>query len=312
MTKPNGLSIFRLAVLLLLFLPLRLYHIDAPLIEMHNVRQTQTAMITRNLVKDHFNLFLTRIDWKGSEPGYFVQEFPLYSGIVAVFWKLFGAQDFWGRLVSLFFGAVAAWYLYRITATLFSQVVAFWSAVFFAVCPISVFMSQAFMINMLALALALGATFYLMLWSDKWKSRDLIVGSVMLTLSALTNNTVTFIFLFPLAYLFWIRRQKSAAFVFGLALMAALFLTLNFAWYLHAASVNALYYPENNGAKLLSHFLSVTRFSRFDPYYYFRMAMYFGYFVLGLPALVLLIWGARVLWKTKRAPGSMFVLWGIV
>lgn len=45
-----------LMFLLSVFLSLRLYGIGEPLVEMHNVRQTQTAMITRNLLNDNFNV----------------------------------------------------------------------------------------------------------------------------------------------------------------------------------------------------------------------------------------------------------------
>lgn len=301
----------RFVILILVFLFLRLNGINRPLIEMHNVRQTQTAMITRNLLQDKLNIFTTRIDWKGNEPGYFVQEFPLYNAIVVIFWKLFGIHDFWGRLVSLAFSAIAALYLYKIAVRLFSSSVAFWAVSFFAICPISVFMSQAFMINMCALALALAAVYHLLVWAEQklMTMTQVILGSVFLTLSALTNITVTFIFLVPIGYILWVRRTKSSVYLLGLGFLVFMFSASNLAWNAHAAAVNAVYYPGYDVSFVLSHFFSTTQFNRLDPYLYFRMAMYFGYFVVGFHGLVLIFIGVRELWGKIYSSGAKFVLW---
>jgi len=83
----------------MLFLLLRIVNINVPLINMHNVRQTQTSIITRDLLFDNMNIFMIRVDWRGNSPGYFIQEFSLDSTLVVILWTIIGVSDIWGRTI---------------------------------------------------------------------------------------------------------------------------------------------------------------------------------------------------------------------
>ena len=66
-----------LASIVFLGLVIRLYGINLPLVDSHQVRQAQTAMMARNLYEDNMNIFRPRLDFFGNVPGYIIMEFPL-------------------------------------------------------------------------------------------------------------------------------------------------------------------------------------------------------------------------------------------
>jgi len=281
-----------LVVVVGVFLLVRLYGIGEPLLEMHNVRQTQTAMIARNLLSDHFNVFYTRIDWAGNEPGYVVQEFPLYQLVVALASTPGGNLDIVGRVVSLVCAGVAALYLFRIARLLLSPAVALWALAYFAICPMSVFVSKAFMINMMALSLSLIAVHDWLVWAQGGAMTSLARGTVAITLATLVNLTTVTPAVVVILAIGGSRAQHDRAGRAAMAAAAAFFVALNLGWNVHAAAVNRLYYPDWGATNVVGHIFGLGA-SRLDPYPWFRIAMYLAYFVLGIHGLILVAVGAR-------------------
>ena len=305
----NSNKTIRFLFLIVVFLSLRLYKISQPLIEMHSVRQTQTAMVTRNIVKDDFNLLYTRVDWRGDQPGYVVLEFPLYQAIVAFVWKVLGNYDIYGRLVSLFFSIICAIYLYRIARKLFSEIVAYWAVFFFAICPLSIFMSRAFMINMTSLSLSLIGFYYCLDWFDNRKIRPFVIASVSLILATLVNNPISFPLFIPLLYLSFINRENNIHYYISLTFFLVIFSVTLLFWSKHLAHVNNIYFPEWGLQKSLQHFFAPQDAGRLDPYNYFRTIMYLLYFVLGVHGLIMIIGGVKNIWKRKTDGSRILMSW---
>lgn len=300
---------FKFIILGIIFISLRLYQINQPLIEMHHVRQTQTAMIAKNLLEDRFNLFYTRIDWHGNDVSYYVQEFPLYQSIVALFWKILGKREIIGRCVSLFFSILATVFLYKISKELFSRNVAYWTAVFFAISPISIFLSRAFMINMTSLSLYLVGFYYWLLWFDRNHPYLIIPPIITFTLATLNNITTGLPFFIPILYLtikYW---KNSRKFYFSLILFWSIFTTTILAWNLHAARVNNLYYPAQSAENLLVHFFFQPGYSRFNLYLWFRIFMYLLFFAAGFHGFTTLSLGIKSLWKGGSKSSCILLSW---
>src|SRR5688572_4535288 len=68
-----------LVLLLLAALVVRLYGVTSPLVDSLHQRQTQTAMVARNLYRDGLKVWMTRYDHMGFDDGYAILEFPLYN-----------------------------------------------------------------------------------------------------------------------------------------------------------------------------------------------------------------------------------------
>lgn len=95
-------------LLLLLAVGLRLPGLANPPVDIHHVRQSDTASIARNMAREGIDLLRPRIDWAGPDAGTVESEFPLYSALVALGWRVTGTHGnwtwVWARGVSL-----AAW-----------------------------------------------------------------------------------------------------------------------------------------------------------------------------------------------------------
>ncbi len=82
-----------LVALLLLFsfaLTVRLNSLQAPPVDVHHVRQADTASIARNMLREGIDILHPRIDWAGPEAGYVESELPLYGAMVAGLWRALG------------------------------------------------------------------------------------------------------------------------------------------------------------------------------------------------------------------------------
>jgi 4-amino-4-deoxy-L-arabinose transferase-like glycosyltransferase len=133
-----------LLILILAFL-LRLYHINFPVAGWHSWRQADTAAIARNFYQDGFNLLYPQVDWGGNSPGFVESEFPLYSFLVSLLYAVFGANDLWGRVLSVVFSIATIYGLYLLVRKLLSVKVALWTALIYAILPLNVFYGRAFM-----------------------------------------------------------------------------------------------------------------------------------------------------------------------
>src|SRR5258706_14427865 len=98
--------------LVALALALRCYGLTAPLLDYHSWRQADTAAIARNYAANGYRLLYPQVDWGGQTPGYVESEFPLYSYTLALLYRVFGAHEWIGRLLSALAGAAAVAALY--------------------------------------------------------------------------------------------------------------------------------------------------------------------------------------------------------
>ena len=102
-------------IILAVSIAIRLFMIDQPLLEFFPQRQTQTAEITRNIYVNGWTDFWTpKVRYFTGEPIPYVLEFPLYNGIVAALYHLFGPNVIFGRLTSLTFFILSSIVFYKL------------------------------------------------------------------------------------------------------------------------------------------------------------------------------------------------------
>jgi len=143
------LEILLVIALLALGLIVRLYKIDAPLADWHSWRQADTAAVSRNFVRDGFNLLYPQSDslLALNEHGlanpnrYFINEFPLYNALVAVLYRQFGVNVAIGRLVSIFFSLIGALALFGLTRTLLGIYPSLLALAYYLLLPYNVYYS---------------------------------------------------------------------------------------------------------------------------------------------------------------------------
>lgn len=126
-------------------------------------RQADTASIARNFLTDP-NILFPRINWGGAGPGIVEAEFQLYPWAVAVLYRLFGEQVWLGRALSLAISGLTLWLFWRLAARLLTPRAALIALSFFAVCPMFLRYSTAFMPEAAMMAGYVGA----LLLFDRW------------------------------------------------------------------------------------------------------------------------------------------------
>ncbi len=222
--------------LLSLALSVRIYNITAPLIGVHSWRQSDTAAMSRNFDANGLNLFYPQIDW-GGLPGYCETEFPIYSFIVALLYRIFGVHDSLGRLLSVACFLVTIYFLYQLTLKFFNGTAAFWACLIYSILPLNIYYSRTFQPESMLLMCSIIGIHYFNNWIDSEKHKDLILSAVFVCLACLIKVLPVIYLGVPLFYLAWTKFgfklfSKLTLWVYGIFILVSVF-----AWYHHAHNI---------------------------------------------------------------------------
>ena len=186
--------IFLILVFLLAF-TLRLYKIDNPLADWHSWRQADTASISRNFIKEGFTPLYPKFDsfYALNSYGdknvnrYFFAEFPLYNIIAQPFYLLFGVKESLLRLISAFFSSATAITLFFLVKKYSSRLVAYLSALFWAIIPFNIYYGRVAMADPLHVFLSILALLLTTIWLEKKTFSSLVPAGIILALAILTK-----------------------------------------------------------------------------------------------------------------------------
>jgi dolichyl-phosphate-mannose--protein O-mannosyl transferase len=199
MPKLKKKTIREYLLLLFIFLlafSLRTYRIENPVADWHSWRQADTAMITRNFIKDGFTPFFPKFDalyslnWPLGDLNpnrYFLAEFPLYNILVYPLYLFLGINPVYSRLVSIFFSSLTTTFLYLLVKKYSSSLSAFFCALFYAVLPFSIYYGRVIMADPLHIFLSVLALYLFTLYLEKEKLSLGLLASLTLTLALLTK-----------------------------------------------------------------------------------------------------------------------------
>lgn len=182
------------ALIIFLGFAMRLYGANLPLVDSHQIRQAQTAMVARNLYEDNMNIFRTRLDFFGNVPGYIIMEFPLMHGITALLYYIFGVHEMIGRLVSVVFSVGAMFLMYMLARQFLAKAGAFAALILFTFSPMNIFFSRAFMPESSMMFFVIGAIYFFLKWLEKKSQVVYLVAIIFAALACLTKPTAAIIF----------------------------------------------------------------------------------------------------------------------
>jgi 4-amino-4-deoxy-L-arabinose transferase-like glycosyltransferase len=117
---------------------LRCMHLGTPLLDGMANKQIFVAQRARGIAGPPFNLMYNSFDFlnDGGERLVLTEEIPLYAGLLAAGYRLFGEYEWLGRLLSIGASALAIFALYDLVRREMSRTIALVSAIFFAFCPL--------------------------------------------------------------------------------------------------------------------------------------------------------------------------------
>jgi 4-amino-4-deoxy-L-arabinose transferase-like glycosyltransferase len=202
-----------LAVLTIFAFLVRLYQIDAPLADWHSWRQADTAAVSRNFIKNGYDVFHPRFDDLSNlvsrmenPQGYRFVEFPFYNLLHAFLAQSFPARslEWWGRMISILFSLGSMLLLYFLVKKYLGKLTAFLAAFFFAFLPFYIYYSRVILPEPMMVFSTLTMIFFFSQWLERKRFTGLyyFLFFVFASISLLLKPFM--IFLFPvLFYLAW-------------------------------------------------------------------------------------------------------------
>src|SRR3989344_2019447 len=129
-------------LLLILGFVLRLYRFDNPIADWHSWRQADTSSVSREFVKNGFDLLHPKYHDLSSQTGgrlpnpqgFRFVEFPIYNLLQGGFFSIFGifTLEQWGRFVSIFFLNYFSCFYFSYSSEIFERYNwSFWSILLF-------------------------------------------------------------------------------------------------------------------------------------------------------------------------------------
>lgn len=185
-----------------------LYDLFSPPITRTMWRQTQTAMLTENFVKEGFSVKGLYINLGDQQRLMTVYEFPLYNFIAGLFILIFGSGAFWGKFFSLIAAIISLAWFYKLVKRLWGEQLAMISGMFFVFSPVGMLIRTSFQPDALSLMFLLAALNALLAWKEKSQIKYFAYFSFGLMLAGLVKTTTLVPYL-PLVGFAMLSAQKK-------------------------------------------------------------------------------------------------------
>ena len=166
----SKLSKAYLLSLLIVFLLIRLYHIDGPIVDRHSWNQISAASMAKYISQDWKFIIYPTVDvfTSPSNPNRtYAQEFPLYHIPIAIIYKLTGVSEWPGRLISIIFGMIGLWYCYLISLHIFSEKIALLTLFFAGFSSLNWFYNRAVMCDTSMVTAMTAGSYHFYLWLEE-------------------------------------------------------------------------------------------------------------------------------------------------
>ena len=195
MKKLNSILIF---LIITLGATLRLYRLDAPLADWHSWRQTDTASVAREYVKNGIDLMHPTYHDLSSIPsgldnpnGYRFVEFPIISALHATLAKNYPALSLveWGRFLSVIASSISIGLIYLIMKIVSGNLAAMVAALVYATLPYNIFYGRVILPEPHLVLFMLAALYAFIRYYETGKVVALIFYTITMTLAVLMKPT---------------------------------------------------------------------------------------------------------------------------
>jgi 4-amino-4-deoxy-L-arabinose transferase-like glycosyltransferase len=196
-------------LILLLALATRLYSVNAPLTDGGQERQTQVAMIARNLYRENLNVLYPRMDTSAPEPGYTMLEFPLQSALMAIVYYFVGVQDIVGRLITITFSIASILFMYELAKFFLPERGALLITSIYALTPMSIYFGRTVFPEALLLFFSLGALYFMLRWSEGLQKRYYWLSLGFAATASLVKAPPGLVMMLPLSAVWWVHWRQA-------------------------------------------------------------------------------------------------------
>ena len=153
-------------------------------------RECDMAAVARNFYREGMNILYPRIDWRGDGPGFAEMEFPLLSWTTALFYKMFGYNEAYGRVFIYLFSLLSLVVFFRLSGYMFEPFGAYVASTFFVLSPTLVKMSTSLQPEGIMIFFYISAVYAFLQWLEgsKWGWFCLAMLSTSLCLLIKVNS----------------------------------------------------------------------------------------------------------------------------
>ncbi len=312
--RPNywqRLSGWRFVIVIIgIALLLRLYHVTYPLLDVHAFRQTQTASVVRNYYNSGIDPLTPKVDVFGvGKEENLILEFPFYQTIVALLYRVFSPSEIWGRMVSIFFGFLGAFYLFKLVNFLVDKNTALWAGFFFLFAPLNIYYQRVFMMESAVVCFGIMMLYYYTHWIKTDDTSSYLKGIAAASLGFVMKSPYTGVLLLPIAY-FQIKHHGFRGLLKVKFLVSVLIpVILMVVWQRYAEGVNVQsgheFFTLSNAG--YQHWCFGKLEYRFSLDYWEKVFNIFSQQVLGRGLIIFFLLGLFL--KTKAESGAFFHFW---
>jgi len=203
----KNFSTLSIGSILIVGLILRLKGLFSPILDLYPMRQEQCAMIARNFFRHGINIFNAQVDWFGNFNSHWSLEFPLLSYLTAILYRLFGVQEFIGRIIVILFSLGSIFILFKLAGRFFDRKTALFASLIFALSPLSIYFGRVFMPEALMMFFSIGALYFYVLFLEEENNRNFIWTLFFLMLAILIKLTSLYLVLLIL-FLSWLKYRQ--------------------------------------------------------------------------------------------------------
>jgi preprotein translocase subunit Sec61beta len=183
----TSLDVLLLALILLLSLGFRCWHIQQPLYDYFSWREASTAMMADNFPRNSWNIFYPEVSWTGADPGYQGRELAILPFLTALLHSIFGWHDWFGRAVAAAFSALTVVSLYQLVRLVAGRWQAHSAALMYALLPGAILIDRSFLPEPVMLALVTTGTWLFVKYLDTGRPGLLVLSTAVFTLGVLAK-----------------------------------------------------------------------------------------------------------------------------
>ncbi|MBN1383341.1 MAG: glycosyltransferase family 39 protein [Elusimicrobia bacterium] len=211
--------------------------ITSPLLDFQSWRQTQTAMVARNYYENGFKFFHPQVDWSGRESNRRAgTEFPVFSFLIALLYKIFGVHDILGRFLAVFISACSAVYLFLLLRKFFEFWSAYIASLIFSAIPIKIYFTRTVQPESLMLFSIIAGFYYFICYLENSNIKiHIILSWIFLVLAPLVKLPSLYILL-PVAYLSYHKWDRKFLYRIDIWCFNVLLVLCVWIWYRYAKS----------------------------------------------------------------------------
>jgi hypothetical protein len=197
----------------------RLYHFSSPVADWHSWRQVDTSAVSRNFVKNGFDLLRPKfedlsfsVSLRDNPQGYRFVEFPIYNALQAGLFKTIGmfTLEEWGRMVTILSCLMSIIFLYLLLVKYTNRRVGLIASFFLAFVPYNIYYGRTILPDQSMVASLLAGTYFFSNWIENTKSASwgtifnfqFLMAVIFIAISFLLKPYALF-FTLPLVYLAW-------------------------------------------------------------------------------------------------------------